>query len=99
MFAACEAHIETEPETIFVGQDRDGHWLVQASGGWMEGRFISLAAAMRFARSERGTLPASCIRLKNTPMEASVSFAPVQPWERAVPKAAKPDAPRVGSPA
>lgn len=91
MFAACEAQAETEPEILFVGQDRAGHWLVQASGGSMEGRFISFAAAMKFARSELGMLPASCIKVRETPMKATVSFAPVQPWEKAVPHATNTD--------
>jgi len=88
MFAACEAQASTEPEILFVGQDRAGHWLVQANGGSMEGRFISFAAAMNFARSELGMLPASCIKVRETPMEATASFAPVQPWEKAVPQPA-----------
>lgn len=85
MFVACEAQTETERAVLFVGQDKAGHWLVQARGGSMEGRFISFTAAMKFARSELGMLPASCIKLKESPMEAMVSFAPVQPWESAVP--------------
>jgi len=91
MSVICEAPAEAEPETICVGQDRAGHWLVQASGGSLEGRFISFAAAMSFARSELGLLPPSRIEVRKTPMEATTSFAPLQPWERAVPKPANCD--------
>ncbi|MFN3627740.1 MAG: hypothetical protein ACK4S3_07675 [Parvibaculum sp.] len=92
MSVICEAPAEAELQTICVGQDRAGHWLVQARGGSLEGRFISFAAAMSFARSELGLLSASRIEVRNTPMEATTSFAPLQPWEQAVPEPANCDA-------
>lgn len=77
----------TDPEpdpsgsVLLVGQDAAGHWLVQQRGGGLEGRFISCAAAMAFARSELGSLPGATIVRAATPIVSSVSFAPVEPWE------------------
>ncbi len=68
-----------------VGQDRAGHWLVQQSGGTLEGRFISFAAAMAFARSEAQMLPGATIVRMTTPIMPIVPFAPVEPWETTVP--------------
>lgn len=79
----------TDPEpdqpncTIKVGQDAAGHWLVQDNKGKLEGRFVSFAAAMAFARSERQSLPGAVIALAIDPLVPIVSFAPVQPWETA----------------
>jgi hypothetical protein len=79
--------IDPEPDqkscTLNVGQDSAGHWLVQDSGGKLEGRFVSYAAAMAFARSEQHALPGTRIVLVRDPLVPLVSFAPVQPWESA----------------
>ena len=81
----------TDPEpdrsrpVLQAGQDSAGHWLVQESGGRLEGRFISFAAAMHFARSERSSFPGAIVALATPPLVPMVSFAPVQPWERAAP--------------
>lgn len=66
-----------------VGQDRAGHWLVQDTGGKLEGRFVSRAAAVGFARSELHAFPGATIVMAATPLVPTVSFAPVQPWEMA----------------
>lgn len=77
----------TDPEpdrgysALQVGQDSAGHWLVQQRGGGLEGRFISLAAAMAFARSELRSLPGAAIVRVAAPIVPTISFAPVQPWE------------------
>lgn len=70
---------------LWVGQDRAGHWLVQQSGGTLEGRFISFAAAMSFARSEAQMLPGATIVNMTTPIVPIVPFAPVEPWETTMP--------------
>lgn len=74
---------EPDPSTspLQVGQDAAGHWLVQQGGGRLEGRFVSLAAAMAFARAEQHSFPGAAIVRMMTPMVPSVSFAPVEPWE------------------
>lgn len=79
----------TDPEpdssvtTLNIGQDAAGHWLVQESGGRLEGRFISFAAAMAFARAERHGFPGARIAVVATPLVPQISFAPVAPWETA----------------
>lgn len=69
--------------TLNVGQDQAGHWLVQESGGKLEGRFVSFTAAMAFARRERQALPGATIVVAVEPLTPTVSFAPVQAWEMA----------------
>lgn len=79
----------TDPEpdsrttTLRIGQDAAGHWLVQESSGRLEGRFISFAAAMAFARAERHGFPGACIAVATAPLVPQISFAPVAPWETA----------------
>lgn len=79
----------TDPEpdqhacVLKVGQDAAGHWLVQDEGARLEGRFISLATAMAFARAERHSLPGATIERCETPLIPSISFARVEPWENA----------------
>lgn len=68
---------------IRVGQDSAGHWLVQDDGGMLEGRFVSRAAAMGFARSEVHAFPGARILVATAPLVPTISFAPVQPWETA----------------
>lgn len=72
---------------IYVGQDSAGHWLVQLSSKQMEGRFVSFAAAMSYARSERELYHAE-VELASSPIQPLVSFAPVAAHERARPHAA-----------
>lgn len=80
---------EPEPDQLEcylkVGQDRAGHWLVQENHGLLEGRFVSFAAAMTFARSELQSLPGATIVQADAPIVPIVPFAPVEPWERAQP--------------
>lgn len=86
--------LETDPEPepvgphLVVGQDEAGHWLVQDSGGRMEGRFISLAAAMTFARAEQHRFPGARIVKVERRLIPQVSFAPAAPWETALARAA-----------
>lgn len=68
---------------LWVGQDRDGHWLVQESHGLMEGRFVSRAAAWQFARAERHAFPGAALVEAEQPLAASISFDPPAPDERA----------------
>jgi hypothetical protein len=81
------ASLDPEPDqagpVLKVGQDSAGHWLVQDNGGTLEGRFVSRAAAIGFARSELHSFPAATILMAATPLIPTVSFAPVQPWETA----------------
>ncbi len=82
--------LEPDPSgpVLRVGQDEAGHWLVQESGGRLEGRFISFATAMAFARAERHAFPGATVAVATAPLVPQVSFAPVQPWERALARAA-----------
>lgn len=79
----------TDPEPdpscciLKVGQDPAGHWLVQDSAGQLEGRFVSFATAMAFARSERHGSPDAVIVVTADALVPIVSFVPVQPWETA----------------
>lgn len=68
--------------TLRVGRDAAGHWLVQESGGRMEGRFVSFAAAMSFARAERFALHAA-IEVASEPLTPIVPFRPTEAWETA----------------
>jgi hypothetical protein len=68
---------------ITVGQDRAGHWLVQESSGAMEGRFVSFAAAMAFARGERHGFPGATISVATRPLVPAIPFKPVGNDERA----------------
>lgn len=84
----------TDPEpdptapVLRVGQDKAGHWLVQEDRGRLEGRFVSFAAAMAFARRERSSFPGAAIIIAKAPLVPIVSFTPVEPGERAAPHAA-----------
>jgi hypothetical protein len=80
---------DPDPNTpiLRVGQDKAGHWLVQEDRGRLEGRFVSFATAMAFARRERSTFPGATIIIAKAPLVPIVSFAPVEPWERALPHA------------
>ena len=87
---ASPASPEPDPAApmLRVGQDKAGHWLVQESGGRLEGRFISFAAAMAFARAERHGFPGARVAVATTPLVPQISFTPVGPQEVAVPRAA-----------
>lgn len=81
------ALLDPEPDqarpVLKVGQDCAGHWLVQDSGGSLEGRFVSRAAAIGFARSELHAFPGAVLVMAAAPLVPTISFAPVQPWETA----------------
>ncbi|WP_174287238.1 hypothetical protein [Sphingomonas bacterium] len=74
---------DQRPWILNVGQDAAGHWLVQDSRGKLEGRFVSFAAAMAFARSERQSMPGATIVSAACALVPTIPFAPVQPWEYA----------------
>lgn len=73
---------------IAVGQDEAGHWLVQDSGGRLEGRFISCQAATAFARAELHGFPGARVVDATTPLIPRVPFIPAAPWETALARAA-----------
>lgn len=83
--------IALEPDqpglVIYVGQDQAGHWLVQDSAKRLEGRFVSYAAAMSYARAEREIYHAD-VAIAPSPLVPLISFAPVAPHERVLPRAA-----------
>lgn len=86
------AEIDPEPDqpgaTLFVGQDRAGHWLVQETHGRLGGRFISRDAALRFARAERHALPGAEVVIASHPLVPDIPFDPVGADERALARAA-----------
>jgi len=61
---------------LWVGQDREGHWLVQESHGLMEGRFVSREAAWQFARAERHAFPGAALVEAGQNLVPTISFAP-----------------------
>lgn len=83
MIASPDPEPDQSGPVLKVGQDCAGHWLVQDNNGMFEGRFVSRAAAMGFARSEVHSVPGATIVMTVTPLVPTVSFAPVQPWETA----------------
>ena len=72
---------------IYVGQDKAGHWLVQDSYGYLEGRFVSREAAVSFAEAERQIYHAT-VEMVARPLVPVIPFGPVGPAEHAWPKAA-----------
>lgn len=72
---------------LYVGQDVAGHWLVQDAARLLEGRFVSLTAALRFAEAERQMYHAS-VRLATMPLVPVIPFGPVAADVRALPRAA-----------
>ncbi len=81
------APLDPEPDqpgaVITVGQDCAGHWLVQDDRALLEGRFVSRAAALGFARAECHACGGATITLATTPLVPIVPFAPVESWETA----------------
>lgn len=61
---------------IYVGQDQDGHWLVQDSERLLEGRFVSRGAAMRYAAEEAEIYRAS-VRVSGIALIPLVPFGPL----------------------
>jgi len=84
--------IDPEPDergcVISVGQDGAGHWLAQESGGRMEGRFVSFAAAMGFARAERHAFAGARVVVADRPLVPLIPFTPVRADERVLAAAA-----------
>lgn len=72
---------------IYIGQDKAGHWLVQDDTGRLEGRFVSQAAAMSFAREEREIYHGR-LAMAQVPLVPSVSFVPAGASERVLRRAA-----------
>lgn len=83
MTASTDPEPDPRGPVLKVGQDSAGHWLVQDNDGRLEGRFVSQAAAMGFARSECHSLPGATILATTSTLVPVISFAPVQPWETA----------------
>lgn len=88
MTSAVDPEPDRSPTILFVGQDKAGHWLVQESGGGLEGRFVSREAALGFARAERHAFPHARIVTASQPLVPTVSFEPVRPDEFAYARAA-----------
>lgn len=72
---------------ITVGQDKAGHWLVQDSGGKLEGRFVTRSAALSFARGECQLYHAS-LEMAGMPLVPLVPFNPVSAAEYSLSRAA-----------
>lgn len=87
MLSSTDPDPEPEPSPIVlsVGQDRAGHWLVQGNDRRLEGRFVSFAVARAYAHAEAASLPGAVVVTATAPLVPIVPFAPVQPWERAMP--------------
>lgn len=84
MIAAINPEPDERGSILFVGQDKAGHWFVQAQHGGLEGRFVSRDAALAFASAERRSIPGATVQLAAHPMISVFSFAPVRADERAV---------------
>jgi hypothetical protein len=85
MLSASTPEPDPSGAIIYVGQDGAGHWLVQLSSKQMEGRFVSFAAAMSYAQSERDMYHAA-VEIASAPIQPLVSFAPLAADERAQPQ-------------
>lgn len=81
------SNTDSEPDqpglVIYVGQDVAGHWLVQDSTKRLEGRFVSYAAAMTYARDE-GRIYHAAVAIAPAPLVPLVSFAPPAAHEHAL---------------
>jgi len=67
-------HMVSRSEHILrVGQDTEGHWVVQEQDGMLEGLFRSRDAAIRFALSECRAFPGSRMVLATTPLHSILS--------------------------
>ena len=65
----CETHSsDEEPPSFLLGQDREGHWVVEDVHGLCGGLFTSELAATRYARFE-GAPRGAIIQMARTPME------------------------------
>jgi len=53
-----------------VGQDREGHWVVQEADGMLEGLFRSRDAAICFALSECRAFPGARMVLATDPLSS-----------------------------
>ena len=75
---------EPDQPVIYVGQDVAGHWLVQDSARRLEGRFVSFAAAMSYARAERDIYHAE-VAVAQAPLVPVVPFVPAGTRDFALP--------------
>jgi hypothetical protein len=73
---------------ILVGQDRAGHWLVQADDGRLEGHFISREAALGFARAEAPGYPGAVVALAAHSLVPAFAMTAVQPKPASLAQAA-----------
>jgi hypothetical protein len=65
-----------EPTVLLVGEDGEGHWLVQENHGRIDEEFESRGAAVAFAESVRRKLPGAFLMV--TPSEISRRPAPTR---------------------
>ena len=63
---------DPDPSILMVGHDRRGRWIVQENHGLLGGAFISLDAAMHYARAERMALPGATIAFAVEPLADAV---------------------------
>jgi len=68
-----------EPTVLLVGEDNDGHWLVQENHGRIDEEFESKGAAVAFAESVRRRLPSAFLMV--TP--STISRPPTPPRAQA----------------
>jgi|SRR5436305_31826 hypothetical protein len=67
-------HMVSRSEHVLrVGQDSQGHWVVQEEGGMLEALFRSRDAAVRFALSECRAFPGARMVLATTPLHSILS--------------------------
>lgn len=88
MISAIIAEDNPAGPIIHIGRDAAGHWLVQACGGQIEGRFVSRDAAWTFARSEARGITGAAVVSALHPLVPAVSFAPLSADEIAIDQAA-----------
>lgn len=65
--------VSRSEHVLRVGQDSQGHWVVQEEGGLLEGLFRSRDAAVRFALSECRAFPGARMALATTPLHSILS--------------------------
>ena len=65
--------VSRSEHVLRVGQDLEGHWVVQEQDGLLEGLFRSREAAIRFALSECRAFPGSRMVLATAPLHSILS--------------------------
>ncbi len=63
---------QDDPSILLIGQDFEGHWIVQENHGLAEGCFTTREAAVRYAEAERAHFPGALVVL--TPAKLSMAY-------------------------